>query len=630
MQKDPLKVFLVTPPMTQINTPYPATAYLKAWIKQLGYQVEQADAGLDLALKLFSKDGLRKLYSLIQHTPHDQISSESVKNFIEQFDLYDSSVEPVIRFLQGKDPSLALRICKGGLLPEGPRFLPLHQHPEILENFGPMGTQDMAKHLASLYLDDLADVYQHACDPHFGFSRYGESLAASQNSFDPLWTALHAKDSLVSLSLLELTKLYLETHNPDVVGFTCPFPGNLFGALKMAQFIKKSAPLVKVVLGGGFVNTELRQLSDFRIYDFVDYICFDDGELPLQRILQQLSGELKDPLVRTFQKESGPIQIASKTENIGFAQIPAPDYSGLRLNDYVSMLEMPNPMHRMWSDFRWNKLILAHGCYWKKCNFCDISLDYIQRFEPKKAEHIVDHMIQIMNQTGSSGFHFVDEAAPPALLKAVSKEILKRKIQVSWWGNLRFDQQFDAELTQLMFDAGCVAVTGGLEVASPRLLKLINKGIDLEQVARVTKSFSEAGIFVHAYLMYGFPTQTAQETIDSLEVVRQLFEQECLHSGFWHRFMATVHSPVGRNPEQFSVEISAVRVPEKGLFAINEIPFFDPTGTDHDLLGVGLKKALYNYMHGMGIDQDVQTWFQGKYRKLKATVPKNQIRDSLI
>src|SRR5690606_41040208 len=135
-----------------------------------------------------------------------------------------------------------------------------------------------------------------------------------------------------------------------------------------------------------------------------------------------------------------------------------------------------------------------------------------------------------------TGFHFVDEAAPPNLLKAMSEEILKRNLKVTWWGNIRFDPFFTAEVTQLMKKAGCIAVTGGIEVASERVLKLIDKGISIEKVAVTTKNFKDAGIFVHAYLMYGFPTQTMQETIDSLEVVRQLFKKNYLSSAYWHRF----------------------------------------------------------------------------------------------
>jgi hypothetical protein len=292
------------------------------------------------------------------------------------------------------------------------------------------------------------------------------------------------------------------------------------------------------------------------------------------------------------------------------------------------MIEMPNSMHRMWSDFRWNKLILAHGCYWKKCTFCDVNLDYIGRFEPQKAERIVDHIEKIIEQTGSTGFHFVDEAAPPALVKQLSEELIRRKVKISWWGNLRFDTLFTPELAQLMADAGCVAVTGGLEVATPRLLKLINKGIEVEKVAKVTKAFKDAGIYVHAYLMYGFPTQTDQETIDSLEVVRQLFESNCLDSGYWHRFMATAHSPVGAQPQKFGIKLLQSKNPDEPLFAEYEIPFHDPTESDHDGLAFGLRKAIYNFMHGVGLEQPLYFWFDQKTPK--PTVKKDFIRRSLF
>jgi hypothetical protein len=236
-------------------------------------------------------------------------------------------------------------------------------------------------------------------------------------------------------------------------------------------------------------------------------------------------------------------------------------------------------------------------------------------------------MVQIQAETGSSGFHFVDEAAPPALLRSLSKEILRRGLRFTWWGNLRFDQQFDSELCQLMADAGCVAVTGGLEVASPRILKLINKGITVEQVARVTKNLSDAKIFVHAYLMYGFPSQTVQETIDSLETVRQLFRLGCLQSAHWHRFLATAHSPVGLHPDQFGVVLKPVAAPPEGLFAQYAIPFVDSVQTDHDALGVGLRKALYNYMHGIGLDHDVREWFE--FPVPVPTVKKSWLKSSL-
>jgi radical SAM superfamily enzyme YgiQ (UPF0313 family) len=288
---------------------------------------------------------------------------------------------------------------------------------------------------------------------------------------------------------------------------------------------------------------------------------------------------------------------------------------------------MLNPMHRLWSDGRWNKLTVAHGCYWKKCSFCDVTLDYISRYETASAALLVDRIEAIVAQTGQTGFHFVDEAAPPKMLKALAEELIRRKVQISWWGNIRFEKTFTPSLAELLARSGCIAMSGGLEVASDRLLELMKKGVSVAQVAQVTKGFSDAGILVHAYLMYGFPTQTIQETVDSLEYVRQLFENGCIQSGFFHRFTCTVHSPVGQNPQEYGIELQPL--PEI-TFAMNDVAFIDPTGIDHDVLGRGLKKAIYNFMHGVGFDLEVHTWFEGLDLRIpKTSVSRNYISNAL-
>jgi hypothetical protein len=137
----------------------------------------------------------------------------------------------------------------------------------------------------------------------------------------------------------------------------------------------------------------------------------------------------------------------------------------------------------------------------------------------------------------------------------------------------------------------------------------MKKGVSVDQVARVTRAFSDAGILVHAYLMYGFPTQTVRDTVDALEYVRQLFASGCIQSGFFHRFTCTVHSPVGLNPAEYGVTLEPL---PPTLFAKNDVGFTDPTNVDHAALGIGLRKAIYNYMHGIGLEEDVRSWFSFK------------------
>ncbi|MDP2821812.1 MAG: radical SAM protein [Sulfuritalea sp.] len=629
-----MRVLSVIPPMTQLNTPYPSTAYLTGFLRSRGYTAVQEDLALALVLRLFSPRGLRALRECIHALPARQ-RTPRVQAFERQFEHYLASIEPAVAFLQGRDPSIAHRIAGRRFLPEGPRFAPLDAYVDdeggdpLAWAFGALGVTDRARHFATLYLDDVADVLREAVDARFEFVRYAESLAQSQATFEPLAQALAAPLNLVDRSLRELTLAAVTRHAPGLVLVSAPFPGNVYGAFRIAQAIKAHDASILTVLGGGFVNTELRELAEPRVFDYFDYVTLDDGERPLLALLEHLAGERpRDRLVRTFLRTEDGVRYIDAGHpddaDIPFAEAGTPTWDGLPLDRYLSLLDMLNPMHRLWSDARWNKLTVAHGCYWKKCSFCDVSLDYISRYDAVAATTLVDRIEAIVAETGQTGFHFVDEAAPPKALQALAAELERRGRAISWWGNIRFEKSFTPELCARLADSGCIAVSGGLEVASDRLLKLMQKGVSVEQVARVTHAFTDAGILVHAYLMYGFPTQTVQDTVDALEYVRQLFAAGCIQSGFFHRFACTVHSPIGQHPERFGVTLKPLPAIS---FAKNDVGFVDPTGVDHDALGIALNKALYNYMHGLGLDQDVRSWFVGRVPRTK--VPRHFIERAL-
>ncbi|MNQ13546.1 Radical SAM superfamily protein [compost metagenome] len=609
------KLFVITPPFTQLNTPYPATAYIKGFLNTKNIESVQADLGIDVILELFSKKGLIDLFqvsSLKFQVSGNEISDNSKRIFALQ-DEYIKTIDSVIQFLQGKNPTLALQICQEDFLPEASRFAQLE---ELDWAFGTMGTQDKAKHLATLYLEDISDFIVECVDENFGFSRYAERLGRSANSFDELYEVLQQESTYIDSILISLLRAKIETVKPTLFLISVPFPGNLYSAFRCAQWVKQNHPEIKISMGGGFPNTELRSLSDKRVFEFFDFITLDDGEVPIEELIFHLENPNSDSFKRTFLLENGEVVYKNNSLKHDYkqSQVGTPDYSDLPLDKYISVIEIVNPMHRMWSDGRWNKLTMAHGCYWGKCTFCDISLDYIKVYEPVAASLLCDRIEELIEKTGQNGFHFVDEAAPPALMRALALEILKRKLAITWWTNIRFEKSFSKDLCLLLKASGCIAVSGGLEVASDRLLKLIDKGVTVEQVAKVTRNFTEAGIMVHAYLMYGYPTQTIQETVDSLEMVRQLFEAGVLQSGFWHQFALTAHSPVGLYPEQFGVTKKTEAI---GTFANNDIEYTDATGINHDKFSFGLKKSLFNFMHGICFDYELQDWFDFKIPKTK-------------
>lgn len=616
------KILLITPPFTQMNTPYPATAYLKGFLNTQKIASFQCDLGIETILALFSSEGLSSLFSGL---PTSDIGlSSNARRIYNLRENYIQTIDPVIAFLQEKNVALAHVICEGNYLPEASRFA---QTENLEWAFGTMGNRDKAKHLATLYLEDLSDLIVEAIDPHFGFSRYAERLGRSAATFDELHAELQKPESFIDRILLKLLQEKIELSQPTLVAFSVPFPGNLYSAFKCAHYLKKHYPELKIAMGGGFPNTELRSLSDPRVFEYFDFILLDDGEAPILNLIEHLDGKReKADLKRTFALENGEVVYLNGSLQNDFSQfeVGTPDYSDFELDSYLSVIEIVNPMHRLWSDGRWNKLTLAHGCYWGRCTFCDTSLDYIRRYEPNTVQHLCDRIEEMIRQTGQIGFHFVDEAAPPALMRALALEIIRRKLTVVWWTNIRFEKSFTYDLCLLLKESGCIAVSGGLEVASDRLLGMINKGVSVSKVAKVTDNFTRAGIMVHAYLMYGFPTQTAQETIDSLEVVRQLFEAGVIQSGFWHQFAMTAHSPVGLNPAQFKVKI---KNEELGTFANNDLIHTDPTGTDHERFSEGLKKSLFNYMHGICFDFPLQDWFE--FKVPKTTVAPKYIQEAI-
>ena len=595
------RVLLLIPPLTQLNTPYPSTAYLTGFLRSQGILAEQADLGIEMVLKLFTRSGLQSVFEQIR--PRKDTLPGEARQMLAIEQAYLDVVDPVIDFLQGRNPTLAAHLARPGVLPQGPRFMHRASLPRSVSE------QDRAKHWATLFLEDLADLVQATISPHFALNRYAEQIAHSASSFNGIIAALTEPPGLTDTLLLDALQAHLDRVNPTLVGLSVPFPGNLYGAFRIAQAIKRQRPEIRIALGGGYANTELRRLSDPRVFDLVDFVTLDDGERPLLSLVQHLERATpKTGLCRTFYREKNRVVLAESRAESEFSMndVGCPTYDGLALDRYLSILDSTNPMHRLWSESHWNKLTVAHGCYWKQCTFCDVGLDYISRYEATPTKRLLQNIEQLIAETGRRGFHFVDEAAPPAALKALALGLLEQGITIAWWGNIRFEEAFTPDLCRLLAASGCIAITAGLEAASDRLLDKMKKGITVNQTALVAAAFRDAEILIHAYLMYGFPSETLQETTDSLERVRQLIAANLMQSAFWHRFTATAHSPIGLDPKAHGLRILG---PTFQGFADNDLIHLDRAAATPDWVGEGLRRSMLNFLERTGLTLDVRQWF---------------------
>ncbi len=595
--------------MVQVNTPYPATPVLSGFLRERGVEVCQEDFSLEVALRLFTRKTVERALEKAATS-----RARKLRAFAEQGTRYADSVEPVVLFLQGKAPELAWRFSRPGSLPEGSHFAELMPDGEgdpeetLQEICGLQGIESRAKIRASLFLDDLAEALASTLDPDFAFARYAEHLAVAAPSFDPILRRLRGKPSFVDHLIDDLAAQAVARHRPDFVGVTVPFPGTVYSAFRIAAAVRKADPSVKTLLGGGYVNSELRELTDERVFDYFDFITYDEGFDPLLGVLGL------GPKVRTRERGTSPAVLRkgacpSATNHEPY-RVRVSDYTGLDLDRYLSLVETANPMHRLWSDGRWLKVQLASGCYWHRCKFCDVALDYIGRYAMPDPVQAVDALLEMSRATGVRAFHFTDEAIPPTLCRALSEELLARGETVVWWGNIRFDKGFSPALAALMAESGCIGVTGGLECANDRLLKLMDKGITCAVARATCEAFADAGVLVHAYLMYDYPSETREETIGALDFVRGLFADGCIQSAFWHRFALTVHSPLAAQPPEGLLP-ERPAAPRHGRFALNEIPYAYVGGKAGEEIGKALSLATYNYMLGRGLDLPAKSWFAG-------------------
>ena len=456
------RILLLTPPLLQTNTPYPATMHLTGFLESKGVDVHQRDLSIKVVRDILLEYG-------------------------------DEMTDELLEFLGGPAP---------------------------LE----------AKREASEVIDELAIWIRDNIDPEFGFSRYAEAKCRVVDDFGKLVKLVNRR-GVIDKPLERHLKAAMDEVKPTVVGVTCPFPGTLVAAFKIAKYVKKRYLGVKLLLGGGYVNTELRDMTDKRPYKYFDEFQLDEGY-----------GHFAD-------------------------DVPAfvrPSYRGIDWNEYFDVVETDNFVTNLWNSGKWVKLVMARGCYWHKCAFCDVVLPYIGCFRMPDPVAIVDAMEEL-----GTRFHFVDEAMPPALVRGVCEEIIRRKFVCEWWGNIRFDTAFTPALCKLMAKAGCIAVTGGLECANDRLLKLMNKGITLASAEKVLKALKAAKIFVHAYLMYDFPTETKAEQREAERYVKGLAKKGLIQSCFWHRFALTVHSPIAKKPGKFGIMVGEC----KSKFARNELSY---------------------------------------------------------
>ncbi len=234
-----MKILLVTPPLTQLNTPYPATCHLQGFLRSRGIDAGQMDLSIALIEKLFTQEQLQRIFQLDFSTK--KLSKHS-RNLLQQSGFYIQTIEPVMRFLSGRDSSLAQRFSDLDFWPQSKRF---PSEDDLEWAFGVIGNHDRATHLCTLFLKDLCDFINQTIDPNFELIRYAESLCLRLPEFAPLQQTLLQPPSFIDQLMLDIFAQKVRTCNPEMVGFCVPFSGKSVCRLALCTVAAEGVPVGK-------------------------------------------------------------------------------------------------------------------------------------------------------------------------------------------------------------------------------------------------------------------------------------------------------------------------------------------------------------------------------------------------
>ncbi len=641
-----MQVLLVQPPFVQLNAPYPATAYLASFLRREGHTAQIVDLSIELFHRVFCSAGFARIFAEAEQRLSGRLGSfdapirENLLRYLSNADRYVASIDRIVGLLASGDDAFAHAMSTAGRIPWG------HRSEGFLEaNDGTVSAAD-APLLASLVVEDAADFIRFTLDPEFSLVRYAETKASSQPDFRVVETA--ARESWLFEAFFRplVAETLRATERPDLVCVTVPFPGTLPGALAFAEEAKRIfGRNVPVAFGGGYVSTELRALRDPGIFAYADFLCFDSGFGALAAILEHLrtgadafhktivlregwlvahgfDGADLERFLTEPVYETGESPSLARWRDVDERAIREvfPDYAGLDFRRYVRIVEGTNPMHALWSDTKWLKARLSHGCYWRRCAFCDTTLEYIARFAPSPPERLHAHLAAQAEATGQHGVHFVDEALPVPHLVRFALENLRRGRPLSFWGNARLDRRLTPDACAVLAEGGLVGLSAGLEIATAQGFENTRKGITLEGAVASLAALKANGILAHAYLIYGWPGQGERDLVNAMEIVRQLFAAGLVDSAFWHRFILTRHSPIyaewraGLRPDLKVIEPA-------WTFGSNDLQF---EGEDaFERYGTGLDEALGAWMNGEGLKRSVTAWF--RFKVAAPSVPESRV-----
>lgn len=343
----------------------------------------------------------------------------------------------------------------------------------------------------------------------------------------------------------------IKQEQPDVVGISIPSMPQMLAGMTLAYLIKEAGLDCHVTVGGPHISMLRDELAQVpRIFQLIDSAVVFDGEVPLLKLVEAIGGDGDLSVVPNLVYRDGDdIHTTDRKIPEKISDLPLPDFDGLPLDKYLApVLALP--------------LLTARGCYFGKCAFCNVGYGEAESFSQLRAEQLAEQMMALHHKYGVHHIFFSDEAITPKNLRALPPVLRELDTQFHWGGCVRFEKVVSKEMLANVGDTGCRMILFGLESASEAIMERMVKGTKVDDMSRILRESTEAGIWNHTFFFFGFPGETLE---DAQETVNFLFNHKpYIHSAAMGTFLMERYSPAHRFPNNYGVS-RVIEEPEKDL-----------------------------------------------------------------
>lgn len=530
-----MKTALLFPPQWYPSQPYLALPTLKAHLESRGHEVDQFDLNIECYDIFLSREYLERCVEIIRRRladPTRSIEDQEVRSIYKDI-LSDSAfLESVLNEVE--DAKNVLR--------DENRFFQFDVYSKAYTNLKiAMQLISYAHHPSRVDLD---------------------SFFMQGNPEENLSGILSATEDKVRNPFLLMFDEYLTPKIPwndyRVVGLSIIHIGQVIPGLTLARQLRQRYPHLHIVIGGSVFNRHADLLDDKQelFKQFFHSLIVSEGEQPLDQLLSHLKeNKPLNTVPNLIYLEENKVIRNPKSEALPYDQLVCPTFDQLPLEKYL----MPYPVLPYMS---------SRGCYWGKCTFCTHSFIYDSHYRKENEVRVAEELDHLSKKYKTKYFTFSDEAISPNAFNRMSTEILKRGVDMRALGMLKFEssEKESPELFDDIYRAGFLMLFFGLESANDRILSIIDKGCDQETERAVLKHSSEAGIWNHLYLFFGFPTEERSEAEDTIQFTIENSEVESgiIHSVGQSIFALEKDSAIYHNPAKFKID-RIVQDPERDM-----------------------------------------------------------------